>query len=368
MGALPGGWARAGQPAAPPSKSQILRWDDAKSNQADWGEMRRYFTGHTSATKDVLVAVAVVQPGKAVHKAHRHAEEEYLALIEGTGTWTLDGKESPARRGDILYTEPWVYHGVTNTGDAPLIFLVVRYNGKGVQPPPQPDDRPNELAGPADAAREAAPRTAKITGRVMLNGKPMADADVVFTPQQGRPAACPSRLRGRPGSAGPVAGGQGVPLAATLGLPLYINSEASFLEGNKIEDQGDVRPRFMTTATVQQYAPLDQYLMGLRAPEDVPPTFLVESATISPAVGPMRGISFDGSRRDVAVNEIIRAEGRRGPDHTVAVPGAGRSESQRWNLPADSVGPFGRQRGHADSGHFAQCAAAAWSVRCGRST
>jgi mannose-6-phosphate isomerase-like protein (cupin superfamily) len=91
------------------------------------------------------VAVAVVQPGKAVHQAHRHAEEEYLALVEGSGTWHLDGKELPAQRGDVLYVEPWVYHGLTNTGDTPLIFLVVRYNGQGVVPPPRPDDRPDEL-------------------------------------------------------------------------------------------------------------------------------------------------------------------------------------------------------------------------------
>jgi mannose-6-phosphate isomerase-like protein (cupin superfamily) len=136
---------RAAEPATENLKSQIVPWDDARPHTGDWGEMRRYFTGQTGATKDVLVAVAVVQPGKTVHKAHRHAHEEYLAIVAGAGVWSLDGKESPAKRGDILYVEPWVYHGVTNTGDEPLIFLVVRYNGKGVDVPPQPDDRPNEL-------------------------------------------------------------------------------------------------------------------------------------------------------------------------------------------------------------------------------
>jgi mannose-6-phosphate isomerase-like protein (cupin superfamily) len=107
--------------------------------------MRIYFRGKTFATKDALVAVAVVQPGKSVHKAHRHAQEEYLVVAEGTGTWSLDGKESPAKQGDVLYVEPWVYHGLINTGDKPLTFLVIRYNGKGVDTPPKPDDRPNEL-------------------------------------------------------------------------------------------------------------------------------------------------------------------------------------------------------------------------------
>ena len=123
-----------------PLKSQIVRWDDARSHTADWGEMRRYFGGQTGGTKNVLVAVAIVEPGKTVHAAHRHAEEEYLMLVEGSGTWSLEGKETEASRGDILYAAPWVYHGITNTGHEPLIFAVVRYNPKGVKIPPRPED------------------------------------------------------------------------------------------------------------------------------------------------------------------------------------------------------------------------------------
>ena len=98
------------------------------------------------------------------------------------------------------------------------------------------------------------------------------------------------------------------------------NSEASLLEGNRIRDNGpDASPRFETTATVEGYAPLDQYLMGFRAPEDVPATFLVTNSSLGNFNrGPQRGVRFDGQRREVAVEEIVQAEGRRTPDHTVA--------------------------------------------------
>jgi len=149
IGLLAGLAIRAPSDAAdkPPAinESKIVGWDEARVHKADWGEMRFYFTGQTAGTKDVLTAVAVVEPGKAVHKAHRHAEEEYLVLVEGSGVWSLDGKETPAKRGDVLYTAPWVYHGLTNTGDRPLIFLVVRYASKGVPVPTRPDNRPDEL-------------------------------------------------------------------------------------------------------------------------------------------------------------------------------------------------------------------------------
>jgi mannose-6-phosphate isomerase-like protein (cupin superfamily) len=136
--------AEVAEPKPQAMKSGVVSFEAAKADQADWGEMRRYFTGETSGTKDVLTAVAIVKPGKAVHRAHRHAQEEYLVLAEGSGTWSLAGKEFPANRGDILYAEPWVYHGITNTGTEQLIFMVVRFNSKGIPLPPRPDSQPDE--------------------------------------------------------------------------------------------------------------------------------------------------------------------------------------------------------------------------------
>lgn len=138
-------WGQAADKRPAPITSQIVSWDQARVHKADWGEMRFYYTGETGGSRDVLVAVGVVEPGKAVHKAHRHAAEEYLVIAEGTGVWNLDGKESPAKKGDVLYTAPWVYHGFTNTGDRPFVFFVVRYTSKGVPVPPRPDNRPDEL-------------------------------------------------------------------------------------------------------------------------------------------------------------------------------------------------------------------------------
>ncbi len=126
--------------AKPPvNTTRVVSWADAAVNKGDWGEMRVFFRGQTGGTQDVLAATAVVEPGKAVHRAHRHAEEEYLLINEGVGIWSVDGKEFAAKKGDCLYVEPWVFHGLTNTGKTPLVFTVVRYNPKGVSVPPRPD-------------------------------------------------------------------------------------------------------------------------------------------------------------------------------------------------------------------------------------
>ena len=98
------------------------------------------------------------------------------------------------------------------------------------------------------------------------------------------------------------------------------DSEASFMQGNRIRDDGpEATPRFITTATVREYSPLDQYLMGFRAPEEVPPVFFVNGPSRAFALQqPRVGVSFDGQRQDVSVTDIIAAEGRRTPDSTVS--------------------------------------------------
>ncbi|MCX6624466.1 MAG: hypothetical protein NTY38_26070 [Acidobacteria bacterium] len=98
------------------------------------------------------------------------------------------------------------------------------------------------------------------------------------------------------------------------------NSEASLLEGNRIRDDGEGRtPRFLTVDNVQAYAPLDQYLMGFRAPRDVPPTFVITSPSVGTGYRvPQSGVSINGGRRDITVEDEIAASGPRVPDHTVA--------------------------------------------------
>lgn len=97
------------------------------------------------------------------------------------------------------------------------------------------------------------------------------------------------------------------------------NSEASLLEGNRIRDNGaGARPRFLTTGTVEGYSPLDQYLMGFRAPEEVPDSFWVKNSNRPKTRLPQVGVEILGSRRDVTISEIRSVAGPRLPDHTVS--------------------------------------------------
>jgi hypothetical protein len=95
-----------------------------------------------------------------------------------------------------------------------------------------------------------------------------------------------------------------------------MDSDASFVEGNDIEDLGG--GSFRTVAAVERYSALDQYAMGLRAAADVPPVFFVESPTNvpgdrTPSSNPRVGVAFNGTRRTVLIQDVQAALGDRQP-------------------------------------------------------
>jgi len=101
----------------------------------------------------------------------------------------------------------------------------------------------------------------------------------------------------------------------------FLDTDGSHDEGNDITDNGD--GSFRTVGAGLRYSPLDQYLMGIRAPEDVPPFLLVRNPSgtaTSPSRGPESGVSFRGTRRDITIGEVIAAMGSRNPPASTRLP------------------------------------------------
>jgi hypothetical protein len=73
-------------------------------------------------------------------------------------------------------------------------------------------------------------------------------------------------------------------------------------------------------STVSRYSALDQYAMGLRAPSEAPPMFLVTRLTSgqSAAAAPRIGVDNLGVRKDVTIDNIIAGNGARRPDSASA--------------------------------------------------
>ena len=116
----------------------VVPGTEAKTENFEWGSLITYYAGDSYAATDSLTAIAVINPGMEIHPPHVHSEEEYLMVLEGEGTWSVKGREFPATSGDMLYAAPWDEHGIRNTGETPLRFVVFKWNPKPVSPMPAP--------------------------------------------------------------------------------------------------------------------------------------------------------------------------------------------------------------------------------------
>ena len=103
----------------------------------------------------------------------------------------------------------------------------------------------------------------------------------------------------------------------------FLESGGSLLGGNQLRDNGD--GSFTTLEPLRGFGPLDQYLMGLRPPEEVAPFFTVEGAnSFDPARNaagqpfderskPESGVRFRGTRRTITIGDVIGSTGERSP-------------------------------------------------------
>jgi|SRR5688572_5268964 len=113
-------------------ESKILREADARKSSGDWGSIRIYTPDSTitTGTASMLAAELEFLPGKQLQPPHRHEQEEFQYVIEGSGTWHLNGQDIPLQKGDLMYARPGDLHGIANTGKEPLRFLVMKWISK----------------------------------------------------------------------------------------------------------------------------------------------------------------------------------------------------------------------------------------------
>ena len=73
----------------------------------------------------LLVGLNAFEPGQT-HALHAHAGmDKVYQVVAGEGLFLLDGRELPARMGDLLVAPEGVPHGVRNPGPGRLLLLAI---------------------------------------------------------------------------------------------------------------------------------------------------------------------------------------------------------------------------------------------------
>lgn len=82
------------------------------------------------ANKDFLdgrtLKMSVVAPHKSTHEPHKHIEDEFFFILEGTASFYLDGETKEVGKYTSLYCPSNVMHGISNVGETELKYLVIK--------------------------------------------------------------------------------------------------------------------------------------------------------------------------------------------------------------------------------------------------
>ncbi len=73
--------------------------------------------------------VSEIAPGTSVHPPHTHAGIEAFYVLEGHGTLTIEEESYVLGPNEALLLDPARPHGLVNTGDTPMRYLVIMAQG-----------------------------------------------------------------------------------------------------------------------------------------------------------------------------------------------------------------------------------------------
>jgi len=99
----------------------------AKLTREPFGDLRIYFDGPTDQLKSMTAGSLRLNAGATPHPPHKHPEEEFMVITEGTGEITVDGKVTKVVPGTMMYCAGNALHGIVNTGKTPLLFYFYKW-------------------------------------------------------------------------------------------------------------------------------------------------------------------------------------------------------------------------------------------------
>jgi (S)-ureidoglycine aminohydrolase len=106
----------------------VYNWDNLKAVKEDTRVRREVMEGSTTSLAHFEAHTSTLEPGKAPHPPHTHADEEELLIVkEGQVKITINGVSKIMGRGSIAYAIPGEEHGIENAGTTQATYYVFKY-------------------------------------------------------------------------------------------------------------------------------------------------------------------------------------------------------------------------------------------------
>ena len=109
----------------------VYYWNKLEAVKEDTRIRRQVLEGSTTSLSYFVVHSSTLEPGKAPHAPHTHADQEELMIIkEGTVKITINGVSRILGPGSVAFAMPGEEHGIENAGNSQATYYILRYKGR----------------------------------------------------------------------------------------------------------------------------------------------------------------------------------------------------------------------------------------------
>jgi len=111
--------------------SGVYYWNKLEPVKEDTRVRRQVLEGKTFALEYFEIHASTLEPGKAPHPPHTHADQEELMIVkEGQVKITIAGKSKILGPGSIAFAMPGDEHGIENAGKTQATYYILKFKGK----------------------------------------------------------------------------------------------------------------------------------------------------------------------------------------------------------------------------------------------
>jgi quercetin dioxygenase-like cupin family protein len=115
--------------------SRAVSWEEILAKTPKGANQgRQVFEAPTATLDELELHVSTLAPGKSPHPPHKHPDEEVLIIREGTLEAYQEGKTRRLGPGSVIFQAANQMHTITNVGDVPAVYHVIKWNSPGMKP------------------------------------------------------------------------------------------------------------------------------------------------------------------------------------------------------------------------------------------
>jgi (S)-ureidoglycine aminohydrolase len=124
--------------------SNVYYWNKLEPKKEDSRVRRQILEGKTFALSYFEIHASTLEPGKAPHPPHTHADQEELMIVkEGQVKITINNTSKILGPGSIAFATPGDEHGIENAGNTQATYFILKYKGR----PPMDLERAKQAGG-----------------------------------------------------------------------------------------------------------------------------------------------------------------------------------------------------------------------------